>query len=109
MKELVTRGKVMSSPDVHNYPSGPRLYEVCVRGVLPDRWCHLLDGMTMSLKEVDGERSTVLRAVVEDQAALAGLLEALFELNATVLSVQTLDSGPRPQTDSPSGASDEAT
>jgi hypothetical protein len=68
----------------------PALYEIRVRGTLDDTWCSLMDGMTMSVAGQDFQRVTIMRAVVKDQAALAGLLEALFALNATVLSVEAV-------------------
>lgn len=65
----------------------PAPYEIRIRGALDESWCELMDGMTVTPIEVNGQPVTVLRVVVQDQAALAGLMDALFGLNATVLSV----------------------
>ncbi len=83
----------MAPLDVHGAPVEPTLYEVRVRGILPESWCSLMDSMAMTIADVDGERVTVIRVMIEDQAALAGLLDALFGLNATVISVGVLENG----------------
>lgn len=82
----------MPPEGVPEIPTGePAVYEIRVRGVLEQGWHTLMDDMTLRVVEVDGQRVTVLRVVVPDKASLAGLLDALFGLNATVLSVEAVD------------------
>ena len=71
----------------------PVLYEIRVRGALDPSWCELTDEMTLDVVHVDNQPVTVVRVRVLDQAALAGLLDALFCLSVTVLSVEALEAG----------------
>ena len=68
----------------------PALYEIRVRGSLDPTWCELCDEITLEVVNIDDQPVTVARVRVQDQAALAGLLDALFCLNVTVLSVEAL-------------------
>ena len=76
-------------------PYGPTeavtLYEIRVRGVLDQRWRDFSEGMTLQVLEDTPHSVTVLRIEVRDQAALAGLMDALFGTNATVLSVTAVE------------------
>jgi hypothetical protein len=86
------RSERVTSSDVTGIsPDMPALYEIRVRGTLDQTWCGLLDGMTLEAGHEDGQPVTALRVVVQDQAALAGLLDALFGINVTVLSVVALE------------------
>ena len=67
------------------------LYEIRVRGVLDQRWRDFSEGMTVEVFEDVPQGATVLRIAVQDQAALAGLMDALFGINATVLSVVAVE------------------
>jgi hypothetical protein len=69
----------------------PALYEIRVRGALDQKWRELAEGMTLEVVHEEAQPVTVIRVVVRDQAALAGLLDALFGLNARVLSVTGLE------------------
>lgn len=71
----------------------PVLYEIRVRGALDPTWCELTDEMTLEVVVIDDQPVSVARVRVQDQAALAGLLDALFCLNVTVLSVEALEAG----------------
>ena len=70
---------------------GPALYEIRVRGVFDQKWRGLMEGMTLEVVHEEDQPVTVIRVVVQDQAALAGLLDALFGLNARLLSVTALE------------------
>ena len=72
----------------------PALYEIRVRGTLGDNWREIVEDLTLEVIEVDDQPVTVLRATLRDQAALAGLLDALFGVNATVLSVEAIEPAP---------------
>jgi hypothetical protein len=47
--------------------------------------------MTLEVVREEAQPLTVIRVVVQDQAALASLLDALFGLNARVLSVTAVE------------------
>ena len=82
----------MAPTDLPDFPSdAPALYEIRVRGALNQTWCGLIEGMTLEVWSDGPQSVTALRVVVPDQAALAGLLDALFGVNATVLSVTALE------------------
>ena len=80
------------SPTVAGLPThSPALYEIRVAGALDESWSQLMPDLTLTTAYEDGRPVTTMRVVVPDQAALAGLLDALFRLNTTVLSVQALE------------------
>jgi hypothetical protein len=68
----------------------PIYYEIRVRGAFDQTWRDLAEDMTLDVIQVDSQPVNVMRVLVQDQAKLAGLLDALFALNATVLSVTTI-------------------
>jgi hypothetical protein len=72
----------------------PCMYRISVEGELGSSWSDRLGGMdiTVEQREREGEQPvTVLLGLLLDQAALAGVLEALYELHLPVLSVQAID------------------
>jgi hypothetical protein len=82
----------MTSADRPRGPGDmPALYEIRVRGAFDQTWRGLMEGMTLEVVHQESQPVTVIRVVVQDQAALAGLLDALFGLNARVLSVTALE------------------
>lgn len=64
------------------------VYRIKTRGNLDQDWLRCFEGLSAVF---DGEVSTV-SGVLADQAALRGLLNRLWDLNLTVLSVTTMDS-----------------
>lgn len=68
--------------------SAPLRYEVRVEGHLDEHWSIWFGGVDLT-HEVDG--TTTLRAVVEDQAALHGLLAGVRDLGLALVSVVPLD------------------
>jgi hypothetical protein len=68
----------------------PALYEIRLRGAFDQKWSDLAEGMTLEVVYEEAQPVTVIRLVVQDQAALAGVLDALFGLNARILSVTTV-------------------
>jgi hypothetical protein len=63
-------------------------FEIRVRGHLDTSWSDWLDGMEVELLE-NGEM--ILSGRIRDQAALMGLLNRLYGLNLTLLSVSEVD------------------
>ena len=65
------------------------VYRIVVEGVLDERWATRLGDMRMTIDRSDrGTPITRLVGSVPDQAALAGVLEALYELRLPVLEVE---------------------
>jgi hypothetical protein len=68
----------------------PGTYRIRVLGFLDERFSERLGGLRIrqgSLKDNEGS-ITELVGQVRDQAELAGLLNSLYELNLTLLSVE---------------------
>lgn len=69
-----------------------RWYEICVLGRLHERWANSFDGMTITVKEIDGAPTiTVLSGPIVDQPALRSILCRLWDLNLSVISATLLD------------------
>jgi hypothetical protein len=63
-------------------------YEIRVRGTLDPQWSDWFDGMTITVETPqDGRPHTRLTGQVDDQAALRGMLNQLWDLNLTLVSV----------------------
>ena len=62
----------------------PHIYEIRVAGYLTEFWSDWFEGLQIS-NQPDGE--TVLRGKIVDQAALLGLLNKIYALNLTLISV----------------------
>ena len=71
---------------------GPATYRVVVQGTLSQDWYSRLGGMAITTSsEKGGTPQTTLRGRIPDQAALHGLLEALYALHLPILEVTKLD------------------
>lgn len=77
--------------------SGAGTYRIEIEGELNADWEPRLGDLRMtSWRSKDGGRLTVLKGRVRDQAALAGILNTIYELRVPLLSVQRLDDDPSP-------------
>jgi hypothetical protein len=73
----------------------PGTYHVCVQGAIDPSWSDRLEGMKIHLSEVEGDtRVTTLEGELSDQAALAGVLNSLYELHLPILMVMRLSVEP---------------
>lgn len=64
-------------------------YQITVLGLVNGTWSEWFNGMEIiSSKQADGTYITFLRGAVADQAALRGILNRLWDLNATLVAVQ---------------------
>ena len=65
-------------------------YEIRVQGWLDKNWSHWMDDVSLVYEkgEQENERITVLQKPAADQAVLRGVLNKLFDLNVTILSIQ---------------------
>jgi hypothetical protein len=69
----------------------PGRYVIFVRGEVPARWSERMDDVTAHPLRGRGDPEiTVLECEFVDQAALTGVLNMLYELHLTLLSVQCL-------------------
>jgi hypothetical protein len=71
-------------------PAG--FFEIHLKGHLDSTWANWLDGLEIKLLD-NGEM--ILFGHILDQAALIGLLNRLYNLNLTLLSVNRVDQNKR--------------
>ena len=70
----------------------PATYRICFLGALESSWAERLWGMTSAPIEEAGDlEQTALVGVVADQAILVGIINALYNLGHTVVSVERLN------------------
>jgi hypothetical protein len=69
----------------------PARYQIRVQGRIKASWSDRLEGMTITLAAQDGGRFvTSLEGELQDQAALAGVLNTIYELHLPVLEVKRM-------------------
>ncbi len=69
----------------------PSIYQIIVQGQIDPNWSDRLHGMTVCQDTVDVDCTlATLEGELSDQAALAGVLNTLYELHLTVHSVKRL-------------------
>lgn len=74
-----------------NYFDQPAVYSIRVRGRIDPNWSARLEGMVIHPSSNDqGSPATTLEGEINDQSALAGVLNTLYELHLPVLSVERL-------------------
>ncbi|HUV88095.1 MAG TPA: hypothetical protein VMY80_00445, partial [Anaerolineae bacterium] len=67
-------------------------YQIKVEGHLDERWSDWFEGMTITVeREGEGPPITTLTGTMADQAALQGMLRALYTLGLPVRSVTCVD------------------
>ena len=70
----------------------PADYRISVQGRINPSWSDRLEGMTIRQTAADaGPPVTTLQGELKDQAALAGVLNTLYELHLPVLLVKCLN------------------
>ena len=71
----------------------PAIYKIKVEGVLKENWSEKFQGLKISIeRSLSGKPVSVLTGKINDQSALAGLLDTLYNFNMTILSVNMLKS-----------------
>lgn len=65
-----------------------RVYRITIQGRLDPEWAAWLHDLALTSAEVDGQPVATLSGPVADQAALRGILNKLWDLNLTVISVE---------------------
>jgi hypothetical protein len=84
---------MMSAPTKYPIPfDSPANYQISVQGKIDPSWSDRLEGMKITLPiRDDGPPVTTLHGLLSDQAALAGVLNTIYELHLLVLSVTRLE------------------
>ena len=65
-------------------------YEICLQEALEPRWTEWFAGLTLGTSTGGG---TALCGPLPDKAALHSLLNRIYDLNLTILSVRRLNAG----------------
>jgi len=82
----------------------PAIYLISVQGMIDPDWSDRLSGMTIGLvREEARPPVTTLKGELSDQAALAGVLNTLYELHLPILSVLCLSYQPGHRVDAVGG------
>jgi len=72
----------------------PAIYRIRVRGHLDAKWSERLEGMNITeVLHSEKDDQTILVGRLADQAALAGVMNTLYEQHLPVLSVDYLEEG----------------
>ena len=73
--------------------TAPAVYEIRFRGYLDKSWSDRLGGMTIKPSSDDDSEgtTTTLFGQLPDQAALFGVLNALYDMRLPVISVKCLE------------------
>lgn len=70
----------------------PASYRIRVQGHLDDSWTDRLGGMVITRAFTqDSQPMTILTGLLLDQAALSGVMNALYGLHLSVFSVELID------------------
>ena len=69
----------------------PATYKLIVLGWIDHTWSDRLEGMTICQASIKGgSKVTILEGELSDQAALAGVLNSIYELHLALLLVRRL-------------------
>jgi hypothetical protein len=66
------------------------VYQIRVQGRISDQWSTWLNGMTI-LQESEEPPVTIISGKIIDQAKLRGILNQLWDLNLTLISIRQLE------------------
>ena len=70
----------------------PAAYQISLQGRVNSNWADRLEGMTISQSTSEaGVPITMMEGNLRDQAALAGVLNTLYELHLTILLVRRVE------------------
>lgn len=72
----------------------PNHYRICVNGHLDPSWSDQLAGMVIEHLQEHGETTSIISGQLPDQSALAGVINALVDMQCEVLSVNSGESRP---------------
>jgi hypothetical protein len=66
----------------------PGYYKIAVLGKVPEELSDRLNGMKISHHQCEEKQISILKGMLPDQAALSGVLNTLYDMHITVLSVK---------------------
>jgi len=73
-------------------PSKASSYRIEIEGRLDPRWSSWFDGLTVTVESLDhGLFVSILNGTLPDQASLRGILNKIWDLNLSLISVNRLD------------------
>ena len=87
----------MSNQNLHTFGlelkiDQPATYCIQVAGYLDENWSARLGGLKIASTDLEGKQAvTILSGPVIDQAALFGVLKALYDMRLPLLSVECLE------------------
>ena len=67
------------------------VYQIKVQGNLDDRWSDWFSGLTVEVGDEDGTYPVTTLTGSVDQAALRGILNRIWDLNLTLISVVPIE------------------
>lgn len=67
------------------------IYKIKVIGKIPTNRSDCFSGMSLHYFDCDENTISILRGVLPDQAALSGVLNALYDMHFSVLSVKKIE------------------
>lgn len=74
--------------------SKPKIYKIKVQGELSADWSDRLAGMQITIERRKNRKPiSVLKGSLDGQAALASVLNALYELHLSIVSVEKITIG----------------
>lgn len=77
-------------------PDSPARYRICAQGAFDARWLDMLSGAWVIGDHHSNElRITIFVGCVADQAALVGVLNHLYNLGLSLISVEWLTDAPK--------------
>ena len=69
----------------------PAVYKIIVQGEIEKDWSGKLQGLQITIERSQGKRpASILVGQIKDQAALSGIMQTLYEMQMTIISVQRL-------------------
>jgi len=73
--------------------SKPAIYRIRVKGTIDSSWSDRLSGMNITTDVGNNNKNiAILEGYLPDQAALAGVLDTLYNLHLAILSVEYIKS-----------------
>lgn len=67
------------------------MYEIRVQARLDDRWAEWFSRVAITYEDGPNGGTTILTGTIVDQAALRGLLERIWDLNLTLISLKLIE------------------
>jgi len=70
---------------------GPAFYRIIVQGILPEIDYPYFKGLKIVVEKKSRKGSTTITGTITDQAALAGILNTLYDFHLSILLVEYID------------------